>query len=78
MYSWVQNSNKRNSELIALQELVQLKTLNAIQIYGFRWLSRGQVIERVVVMMPPMLTLWKKEKKDSLYDKAMIFSVQFC
>ena len=40
--------------------------------------SRGQVVERLVVLMPPILTLWKKEKKNSWYDKARIFSVQFC
>jgi hypothetical protein len=78
VYSWVQNSTKRNSQLIALQELMQLETLQALQIHGVRWLSRGQVIERLVVLMPPILTLWKNERKDSWYDKARIFSVQFC
>ena len=28
--------------------------------------------------MPPILTLWKNERKDSWYDKKTIFSVQFC
>ena len=35
VYSWVQTSTKRNSELITLQELMQLETLNAFQIHGF-------------------------------------------
>lgn len=78
VYSCVQNSTKRNSQLIALQELVQLETLLALQIHGVRWLSRGKVIEKLVVFMPPILTLWKNERKDSWYDKARIFSVQFC
>ena len=78
IYSWVQNSTKRNDQLISLQKLMQLETLHALQIHGVRWLSRGQVIERLVVLMPPILTLWKSEKKDSWYDKARIFSVQFC
>ena len=78
VYSWAQNSSKRNSQLISLQEVMQLETLHVIQIHGVRWLSRGQVIERLVVLMPPILTLWKNERNDSWYDKARIFSVQFC
>ena len=67
VYSWVHNSTKRNSELISLKELM----------HGVRWLSRGQFIERILVLMPPILKLWKTEKKYPLYDKEMIFSVQF-
>lgn len=33
VYSWVQNSTKGNSQLIALQELMQLETLHALQIH---------------------------------------------
>ena len=57
---------------------MQLETLHSLQIHGVRWLSRGQVIERLVVLMPPILTLWKNERNDSWYYKAKIFSVQFC
>ena len=67
VYSWVHNSTKRNSEFISLKELM----------LGVRWLSRGQFIERLLVLMPPILKLWKNEKKYPLYDKEMIFSVQF-
>lgn len=73
----MQNSTKRNSQVITLQELMQLETFQALQIHGDRWLSRGQVIDRLVVLMPPILTLWKNERKDSWYDKARIFSVNF-
>lgn len=69
---------KINSQLIALQELMQLETLLALQIHGVRWLSRGQVIEILVLLMPPILTLWKNERKESWYDKTRIFLVQFC
>ncbi|XP_057858696.1 uncharacterized protein LOC131067628 [Cryptomeria japonica] len=78
VYSWVQNSTKRNGELIALQELMQLETLQSLQIHGAGWLSRGQVIERLIALMPSILTLWKMEKMDLWYDKATIFSIQFC
>ena len=53
VYSWVQNSTKRNSQLISLHELMQLETL---QIQGDRWLLRRQVIERLVVLMYYILT----------------------
>ena len=38
IYSWAHKSTKRNSELISLQELMQLGTLNSLQINGFRCL----------------------------------------
>lgn len=57
---------------------MQLETLQALQIHGVKWLSRGQVIQRLIVLMPPILSLWKNEKMDSWYDKARIFSIQFC
>lgn len=57
---------------------MQLETFQALQIHGVRWLSRGQVIERIVVFMPSILRLWKNERKDSWYDKARIFLVKFC
>ena len=44
--------------------------------HGVRWLSRGQFIEILLVLIPPILNLWKNEKKYPLYDKEMIFSVQ--
>jgi hypothetical protein len=75
IYSWVQNSTKRNSQLISLHEHMQLETLQSLQIHGVIWLSRGQLIERSVVWMPPMLTLWKYERNDSCYDDERIFSV---
>jgi hypothetical protein len=36
------------------------------------------VVERLDTLMPFILILWKKERKNSWYHKAMIFSVQFC
>ena len=78
IYSWVGNSTKRNNELIALLEIMELESLQVLQIHGIRWLSRGQVVERLVTLMPTILSLWKKERKNSWYHKARIFSVQFC
>ena len=36
------------------------------------------MVERLVTLMPAILSLWKRERKNSWYDKAIIFSVQFC
>ena len=36
------------------------------------------MVERLVRLMPAILSLWKRERKNSWYDKARIFSVQFC
>jgi hypothetical protein len=57
---------------------MELESLQVLQIHGIRWLSRGQVVERLVTLMPAILSLWKKERKNSWYHKARIFSVQFC
>ena len=78
VYSWVGNSAKINNELISLLEVMELESLQVLQIHGIRWLSRGQVVERLVTLMPAILSMWKKERKNSWYHKARIFSVQFC
>ena len=57
---------------------MELESLQVSQIHGIRWLSRGEVVERLVTLMPAILSLWKKEKKNSWYNKARIFSVQIC
>jgi hypothetical protein len=57
---------------------MELESLQVLQIHGIRWLCRGQVVERLVALMPTILNLWKKERKNSWYHKEMIFSIQFC
>ena len=43
-----------------------------------RWLSRGEVIIRLLKLMPTILTLWKNDRKTlPWYDKARIYSIQF-
>eukprot|EP01018_Ginkgo_biloba_P030781 Gb_34347 [translate_table: standard] len=65
VYSWVGNSTKRNNELHSLQEVMELESLQVLQIHGIRWLSRGQVIERLVAIIPAILSLWKRQTKGS-------------
>jgi hypothetical protein len=79
VYSWVQNSPKRSNELNDLLKIMQIDVLDVLQIHSVRWLSRGEVIIRLVKLMPAILTLWKNEKKtSSWYDKTRIYSIQFC
>ena len=78
VYSWVQNSPKRSNELNDLLKVMQIDVLDVLQIHSVRWLSRGEVIIRLVKLMPAILTLWKNERKtSSWYDKARIYSIQF-
>jgi hypothetical protein len=80
VYSWVGNSTKRNNELISLLEVMELESLKVIQIHRIQWLSRDQVVKRLITFMHAILSLWKKEKKkkNSWYHKVRIFLIQFC
>ncbi|GLJ15221.1 hypothetical protein SUGI_0248780 [Cryptomeria japonica] len=79
VHSWIQNSPKRNNELNELLRVMQIDVLNVLQIHTIRLLSRGEVIIRLVKLMLAILTLWKKDKKcSSLYERARIYSIQFC
>jgi hypothetical protein len=71
-------STKRTNEILELLEQMQLDAHRPLQIHNIRWLSRGQVMERLVSIMPAILTIWKKENLKEWYNKACIYSVQFC
>ena len=76
VYSWIQNSPKRNTELNDLLKFMQIDVLDVLQIHSVTWLSRGEVIIRLVKLMPAILTLWKNDRKTlSWYDKARIYSI---
>ena len=78
VYAWANNSTKRTHEILELLEQMQLDAHRPLQIHNIRWLSRGQVMERLVSIMPAILTIWKKENLNEWYNKACIYSVQFC
>ena len=50
--------------------------LKVLKIHSIRWLSRGQVMERLVTLMPAILEQWEKHDK-KWYKYATIFQVQF-
>lgn len=41
---------------------MHIDVLNILQIYAVRWLSKGEVIIRIVKLMLAILTLWKNKK----------------
>ncbi|KAH7331845.1 hypothetical protein KP509_20G053200 [Ceratopteris richardii] len=78
VYSWINNSSKRNKELMELLELMELDANRVLQVHSIRWLSRGQVMIRLVSLMPAILTLWKKDKMQDWYMKGCNFVTLFC
>ncbi|KAH7442329.1 hypothetical protein KP509_03G082600 [Ceratopteris richardii] len=78
IYSWINNSSKRNKELMELLELMELDANRVLQVHSIRWLSRGQVMIRLVSLMPAILTLWKKDKMQDWYMKGCNFVTLFC
>ena len=76
VYAWANNSTKRTNEILELLEQMQLDAHRPLQIHNIRWLLRGQVMERLVSIMPAILTIWKKENLKEWYNKACIYNVQ--
>ena len=44
VYSWVGTLAKRNNELISSLEVMELESLQVLQIHVIRWLSRGKLV----------------------------------
>ena len=77
IYSWLGKSAKRHGEFKSLLDLFQIDRLQVLQIHQIRWLSRGQVMSRLVKIMPALLQEWKHDDR-KMYEMATIFQVQFC
>lgn len=61
VYSWLGKSIKYHGDLRELMESFQMDKLEVLQIHHVRWLSRGQVMERLIKIMPTLLEEWKRE-----------------
>ena len=75
VYAWPNNSTKRTHEILELLEQMRLDAHRPLQIHNIRWLSRGQVMETLVSIMPTILTIWTKENLNEWYNKACIYSI---
>ncbi|MCO5592330.1 hypothetical protein L7F22_046331 [Adiantum nelumboides] len=76
VYSWLGRSAKRHTELWKIMSDYNIMDVKALQIHSVRWLSRGQVMERLVNIMPAVFEQWQRREK-TWYGHATIFVVQF-
>ena len=76
VYSWLGKSTNRHKELKEIMKRHGKGDLKVLKIHSIRWLSRGQVMERLVTLMPAILEQWEKHEK-KWYEYATIFQVQF-
>ncbi|KAH7439135.1 hypothetical protein KP509_04G046800, partial [Ceratopteris richardii] len=70
VYSWLGKFSKRHDELWKIMSEYDMLDVKALQIHSVRWLSRGQVMERLVNMMPAILQQWEQSEK-KWYKKAL-------
>ncbi|MCO5594072.1 hypothetical protein L7F22_048093 [Adiantum nelumboides] len=76
VYAWVGRSTIRHKNLDNLMKAFTLRPLEVLRIHTVRWLSRGKVMQRLVNMMPALLSDFK-EHDALLYKVATTFQVQF-
>ncbi|KAH7421532.1 hypothetical protein KP509_13G062500 [Ceratopteris richardii] len=76
VYSWLGKSSKRHEELWKIMHEYDMLDTRALQIHSVRWLSRGQVMERLVNIMSAILHQWEHSEK-KWYKSITIFAVQF-
>ncbi|MCO5584369.1 hypothetical protein L7F22_038295 [Adiantum nelumboides] len=62
IYSWLHVSGKRFDDFKLIEGALDLPDLAMLQIHLLRWLSRGQVLERMVKVMPALFIEFGKEK----------------
>lgn len=76
IYSWLGKSTVRHVEFSGLLKSFEINDLKVLQSHNVRWLSRGQVMQRLVEVMPAVLDIWSNREKKS-FELAIIFQVQF-
>ncbi|KAH7281139.1 hypothetical protein KP509_36G032200 [Ceratopteris richardii] len=77
VYSWINASNVRHLDFQKLLQEMNLQVLEVLQIHDVRWLARGNMMVRLVKLLPPILTFWKCQAP-MWYEKLCIFKVLFC
>ncbi|MCO5580500.1 hypothetical protein L7F22_034368 [Adiantum nelumboides] len=76
IYAWLHASGKRMDDFRLVEGALNLPELAMLRIHSVRWWSRGQVMERMVKIMPALLLEFGKEKP-SIYDELTVYGVQF-
>ncbi|MCO5554440.1 hypothetical protein L7F22_007970 [Adiantum nelumboides] len=77
IYSWLHSSRKRFDDFKLIEGALDLPDLAMLQIHTVRWLSRGQVMEHMVKIMPALFIEFGKEKP-SIYDELTTYAIQLC
>ncbi|MCO5581953.1 hypothetical protein L7F22_035842 [Adiantum nelumboides] len=76
IYTWLHASGKQMDDLKLVKGALDLPKLAMLRIHVVRWLSRGQVMERLVKVMPALLVDFSHEKP-SFYDELTLYANQF-
>ncbi|MCO5558163.1 hypothetical protein L7F22_011740 [Adiantum nelumboides] len=76
IYTWLHASGKRMDDLKLVEGALDLPKLAMLRIHAVRWLSQGQVMERLVKVMPALLVDFSHEKP-SFYDELTLYANQF-
>ena len=76
LYTWVGRSGLYRRELTELMLEFAEKPLTTLHIHGVHWLSRGQMMQRVLHCMPAFLDLFE-ENKAIWYQRLISFQFQF-
>ena len=66
MYEWVSKSTKRHAILVEVVKDFghgRHEKLKLLKMYDVRWLSKGQVITRIIKIIPALLTVIKIKDK---------------
>ncbi|EFJ23896.1 hypothetical protein SELMODRAFT_415133 [Selaginella moellendorffii] len=74
--SWLGKSSLRHKELKELLQSYCLKELKMLAMHDVRWLSRGEVMQWLVIAMPALLDQWKIADKTQ-YSSLTTIQVQF-
>ncbi|MCO5577985.1 hypothetical protein L7F22_031823 [Adiantum nelumboides] len=61
----------------SLLKEMHLQVLEVLNIHEVRWLARDNVMERLMQLMPAILSFWKDNAK-GWYDKLWVYKVLFC
>ncbi|KAI5053907.1 hypothetical protein GOP47_0031202, partial [Adiantum capillus-veneris] len=77
IYTWLHASRKRMDDFKLIEGALNLRELAMLHIHSVRWLSRGQVMERMVKVMHALLMAFGKDKP-RIYDELTIYANQFC
>ncbi|KAH7285942.1 hypothetical protein KP509_33G052100 [Ceratopteris richardii] len=76
IYSWISASTVRHTDFQKLLEEMNIQILEVLQICDVRWLARGNIMVRLIKLLPAILTFWQ-ENAHAWYEKLRVFNLLF-